>query len=270
VTVVSEEEALEDEEVAEEEPEEIEIPEEEVEKPVEEEPAPPPLIAVASEADVACSPLIIKDTGGLKLKIIGAEEKIALGLSVFDIIYINSGLNQGINPGEQYTIIREEEPVYNYSNGNKLGIVYSQEGVAKVIAVQDDSAIAQIISCCDFVKIGDHLIPYKEVAITMVEAIPELDKFAPPSGTIEGSIIYSKDRQIGMGEHSLVFIDLGTNQHIKPGDFFRIFEIDDAEGREMIKVVGQLVVLKAEENISLCRIFISLKDIYIGCRVELQ
>lgn len=268
VEVVPEEEV--EEEVPEEEAEEIAKPEEEVEKPAEEEAVPPPLIALASEADIACSPMIIKNPDNVKMKIIGAEEKIAMGLSIFDIIYIDSGLNQGVNAGEQYTIIRKGELVYNHSNGDKLGFIYIQEGVAKVIAVQNDSSIAQIISGCDFVNIGDNLIPYKETPIPMVESIPELDKFAPPSGKAEGSIIYSKDDQIGLGEHSLVFIDLGTNQNIKPGDFFSIFEMQNAEGREIRQVVGQLVVLRTEENSSLCRIIKSLKDISIGCRVELQ
>jgi len=263
---VVEEEAEEEEEVTEE--EEVPEPEEEVEKPVEEE-APPPLIALAAEADIACAPVIIKDPESLKMNITGAEEKIAMGLSVFDVIYINSGLNQGVNAGDQYTILRKDEAIYN-ANGNKLGFIYSQNGVAKILAVQNDSAIAQIISGCDFVLVRDNLIPYKEVIIPMVESIPELDKLAPATSTVEGSIIYAKDDQIGLGQHAIVFIDLGANQNIKPGDFFRIIEIDSAKGTEIRQVVGQLVVLKAEEDFSLCRIIKSLKDFTVGCRVELQ
>ena len=262
--------------LAEEEPKE-EAAEEEVAEPKEEAAeaeveaiSPAPLIPLAVEFDLYCSPFIKKNMDGLDTKIIGAEESGAMGLTVYDVVYINRGSAQGIKPGEQLSVVRKEETVHHPSSGKNLGYVFSQVGVVKILVAQPDSSIAQITSACDDVSIGDFLLPYKEIPIPMVEAIPELEESISPEREIIGSIIYAKDKQVGIGQYSIVLIDLGTEQKVKPGDFFRIFYVDESEGRKISRVAGQLVVIKTEDNFSICRLTKSLKDILLGYQVELQ
>jgi hypothetical protein len=269
VTVVAEElKEIPEEEVAAEREEEV------AEKPAKarleaEEAAKAGLTALASDSDLYCSPLVMKNTDNLKTKVVGAEEQHAKGLMEHDIIYINGGTNQGIKPGQLYTLVREEGKIKHPLNGDKF-YVFSQIGIIKIIIAQADIATAQIINACDFVDINDYLIPYKEYPIPMVEEIPKLDRINPPTQELIGSIIYAKDRQIGLGENSIVFIDLGSNQHVKPGDFFRVVERKEAAGKKIIQIVGQLVVIKADDDISLCRVINSLKDFYLGCKIEPQ
>jgi hypothetical protein len=276
VTVVAEElkEIPEEEVAAEREEELVAAPEEAEKKPAEaeleaEEAAKAALIAVASDSDLYCSPLVMKNTNNLKTKVVGAEEQHAQGLMIHDIIYINGGTNRGIKPGQLYTLVREEGKIKHPLNGDKF-YVFSQIGIIKIIIAQADIATAQIISACDFVNMNDYLIPYKEYPIPMVQEIPELDKINPPTQELIGSIIYAKDRQVGLGEDSIVFIDLGRNQQVKPGDFFRVVERKEAAGKKIYQIVGQLVVIKTDDDISLCRVINSLKDFHLGCKIELQ
>jgi hypothetical protein len=281
VKVVAEEiKEIPEEEIAEEPEEEVvAVPEaekrpEEEEKPVEaileaEEPEEAGLIAMASDSDLYCSPLIMKNKDGLKTKVVGAEEEHADGLVENDIIYINNGTSQGVEPGQMYTLIRQETKIKHPLNGDTL-YVFTQVGVIKILVAQPEVATAQIIRGCDYVNINDYLIPYKEYPIPMVEEIPELDEVNPPTEQLIGSIFFAKDRQVGLGEYSIVYIDLGTNQQVKPGDFFRIVEMKNAGGKKINQVVGQLVVIKVEDEVSLCRITYSLKDFQVGCKIEPQ
>ncbi len=275
VKVVAEEiKEIPEEEIAEEREEEVVAVPEDEEKPAEaileaEEPEEAGLIAMASDSDLYCSPLIMKNKNGLKSKVIGAEEEHADGSVENDIIYINTGTSRGIEPGQLYTLIRQQANIKHPLNGDKL-YVFTQVGVIKILVAQPEVATAQIIRGCDYVNINDYLIPYEEYPIPMVEEIPELDEINPPTEELIGSIIFARDRQVGLGEYSIVYIDLGTNQQVKPGDFFRIIEVKNAGGKKINQVVGQLVIIKADDEVSLCRITYSLKDFQVGCKIEPQ
>jgi hypothetical protein len=101
------------------------------------------------------------------------------------------------------------------------GQPYEEVGRVKIIDTRSRTAIAQVEYTCDGINPGDTAIPFAEKqTITFHDPI-RFDRFLPASSKTSGRIVMGKDFDSQLGTGQKVYLNVGANQGVKIGDFYR-------------------------------------------------
>jgi hypothetical protein len=160
-------------------------------------------------------------------EIVGAlDEQEQRTFSDGEIVYLNAGSQQGIKEGQNFQIIRPRGDVKGVHREKKgfLGTYIQEVGQLTVIHVRENVSEAQIVtSCADMVMLGDLLTAIPDRSSPLQRAEGELDRFAAPSGKQKGRLMMAKDNREMVANSDVVYIDLGTEDNVKPGDYLTIY-----------------------------------------------
>lgn len=231
-----------------------------------------------------------------------------------DIVYLAGG---GYTLGGQYTILRElkDQNRYEVFPGQSKALAstgqpYGEIGRVRIVDTRSKMAIAQIEYSCDPINPGDIAVPFAEKPSISFHPPLRFDRFVPKSGKTSGRIVLAKDFDSTLGTGMKVYMNLGSNQGIKAGDYFRAvrsysadladpvdslsFKASTAEdtqrrspsieGNWMTKTkgpnihvadlprraVGEIVVLTTTPTTATGMIVFSLEDVHVGDGVELD
>src|SRR5581483_6992975 len=102
------------------------------------------------------------------------------------------------------------------------GQPYSEIAVIKVIDTRPRMAVARIEFGCDTLSPGDLVIPYTEKSKIAVHESLRFDRYSLASGQATGRIILSKDFDTELGTGGKVYLNIGSNQGLKVGDFVKV------------------------------------------------
>jgi hypothetical protein len=223
----------------------------------------------------------------------------------------------GYQVGQEYTILRE------LRNPNKhelfqgqdrmlksLGQPYAEQARVKIIDTRSKMAIAQIEFSCDTVVPGDIVVPFAEKPVISFHPPVRFDRFLPANSKTSGRIVMARDFDGLLGTGLKVYMNVGANQGVKPGDYFRAVRLytadkhDEADslsfkasttedtqkeqpatdpnflnrtkGSKIFtadmprRAVGEIVVLSATPTTSTGMIVYALEDVHVGDGVELD
>jgi hypothetical protein len=81
--------------------------------------------------------------------------------------------------------------------------------------------VAQVEFSCDSILAGDIAIPFAEKTPVAYHPPVKFDRFAPPTGKLSGRIVMAKDFDNIVGTGMKVYMNVGANQGVKVGDYFR-------------------------------------------------
>jgi hypothetical protein len=142
-----------------------------------------------------------------------------------DMVYLQG---TGYSVGAQYEIVRALRNLDEYEvfPGQKkmlkeAGQPYEEVGRVRVIDTRNKTAIAQIEYACDGVNPGDTAIPFAEKQIVQFHTPIHFDRFLPASNKLSGRIVMGKDFDTELGTGQKVYLNVGSAQGVKVGDFFR-------------------------------------------------
>ena len=143
-----------------------------------------------------------------------------------DLMYLKGA---GYQVGQQYTIVRElRDPNQHelFPGQKKLlaatGQPYSEVGRVRIIDTRNkNSAVAQVEFSCDPVNPGDVAIPFAEKQAIPFHLPVRFDRFLPASNKTSGRIVMAKDFDGELGTGMKVYMNVGSNQGVKTGDYFR-------------------------------------------------
>jgi hypothetical protein len=185
-------------------------------------------------ADVYCAGFISKRTlpdanfvsGGMETP---TTTKFAKG----DIVYLHGS---GYTLGAEYEIIRALRDVNEYEifPGQKkllkeTGQPYEEVGRVRIIDMRSRSPIGQVEYSCDGISPGDTAIPFTEKATFNFREPIKFDRFLPASNKVSGRIVMGKDFDSELGTGHKVYLNVGANQGVKVGDFFRAVRSYEAD-----------------------------------------
>lgn len=231
-----------------------------------------------------------------------------------ELIYL---FGKGYEPGKRYAIVRELQDPNRFEmfNGQfalekAMGQAYDELGIVQVVDTRSKAAVAHIDFSCAPILPGDIAIPYVEKAKIPFHAPVHFDRFLPASSKLSGRIAMARDFDSELGTGMKVYFNLGSNQGVKAGDYFRVVRgyeadlhnpvdslsfdattADDTQkhpasmqsgmfgsgGGPQIHVadlprraVGELVVLSTTPTTSTGMIVFALEDVHLGDGVELD
>jgi hypothetical protein len=267
--------------------------------------------SVPTANDLYCSGLVTTASVPRDTYIITGEQSNAkITFDEGEYVYVNKGSDQGVKVGDEFFIVR---PVYDQTKMdwtkwqtpilNKMGTVWEDEGRVKVIVARPGVSIAQVEHSCDSMQRGDIVLPFVERPAPPLKSEDGFDRFAAPNGKALAMVITGKKFQQEVGNEDVIYVNLGTDQGVKVGEYFRIFRYQgtqheaayetartafDIEGslgptvgfgvspkkwnwsNTPREVVGEGIVLRTGPNSSSVLITFSLREIFPGDYVEAE
>jgi hypothetical protein len=155
-----------------------------------------------------------------------------------DIVYLKGG---GYSAGAEYEIVRALKDINEYEMfpGQKkllkeTGQPYEEVGRVKVIDTRSKAAIAEVEYSCDGLNPGDTAIPFAEKQTIGFHGPIRFDRFLPASAKTSGRIVMAKDFDSQMGTGQKVYINVGSKQGVKIGDFFRAVRSYEADLKDPV------------------------------------
>jgi hypothetical protein len=255
-------------------------------------------------SDMYCSGLVTaqappRDT----VLITGEGSDYKLTFQEGDYVYINKGEGQGVHVGDEFSIIRPvTEPTetrwfkWQFSIMHAIGTLWEDEGRVKVVVVQPNVSIAQVENSCEYLQRGDIAVPFAQRPAPPLKPEDKFDRFAPVSGKGKAMLVTGKHFQITYGTDDVVYVNLGTSQGVKVGDYFRVFRYTGQQNETAYQtarmafdvygygstskdfkwdnmpreVLGEGIVVRTSENASSVIITFALRELYAGDYVEIE
>ena len=266
-------------------------------------------------ADIYCAGFLTKErvpdanyvNGGLQTP---SSTKFGIG----ELVYL---AGSGYQAGQLYSVIREMRDLNEYElypGRAKLmaaaGQPYGEIGRVRVIDTRSHSAIAQVEFSCDPINPGDLALPFVEKPPVTFHVPGHFDRFAPANGKLSGRIVLGKDFDGVLGTGMKLYMNMGSNQGVKVGDYFRVvrsyaatladpvdslsFKASMSEDTQKHppafeanrltrtkgpnihvgdlprRAVGEVVVLNVTPTASSGMVVFALEDVYAGDTVELD
>ena len=193
------------------------------------------------------------------------------GLSTGDILYLDGGKTRGLTAGSQFMAVQAGEKISNPGFGDVVGRFYRYLGRVRVLSVQDETAIAEIVHSCDPISVGAVLLPFQPepVPLGRVTAMRPVN-FPSSAAQLEGApmIVYAKDDIVNLGQDHVVFIDRGAENDVTPGEIFTVYRLN-RPGLPPV-VVGEVAVLSVHRRTALAKIIQSRYAVFVGDRLEVK
>jgi hypothetical protein len=196
-------------------------------------------VQMPTYADIYCAGFINRQTlpdahfiaGGLDTP---ATTKFVRG----DVVYLKGS---GYTTGAEYEIIRALRDINEYEmfpGQAKLlkatGQPYEEVGRVRVIDTRSKVAVAQVEYSCDPINPGDTAIPFAEKQTVSFHPPLRFDRFLPTGSKVSGRIVMGKDFDSELGTGHKVYFNVGANQGVKVGDYFRAVRNYEADLRDPV------------------------------------
>jgi len=230
-----------------------------------------------------------------------------------DYVYIDRGQDKGVRVGDRFFVVRPNQnqigiesawiketdvPWFKWQEKlmKAMGTPYIDAGQVRVVTVQPKVSIAQVNFSCDYMQRGDILLPYQDRPIPPFKDRVPFDHFAPVSGKPVAMVVMGKDLTYSYGQNSTVYVNLGINQGVKIGDYYRIFRYQGSHAETVPQtkgyqytmygfgsaparyewndlpreILGEGIVFNVSRNSSTMMITFSSGEIYAGDYVEIE
>jgi len=182
---------------------------------------------VTNGTDLYCAGFIQYAPSPNQLKVVGGEQEQEQRVySQGDYVYINAGSARGMRVGQEYTVVRPRGEFTTKLTKKKgyLGVYTEEVARLRVTDVREQVSVAQITESCETVLLGDLLRAAEtRVAPTARRSDIPVARFANPTGKQQGHIVLARDGREMITHDEIVYIDLGAEDNVKPGDYLTVY-----------------------------------------------
>ncbi|MBI2565579.1 MAG: LysM peptidoglycan-binding domain-containing protein [Candidatus Schekmanbacteria bacterium] len=193
-----------------------------------------------------------------------------------DIVFVNIGSDNDVEPGDEFSILSIDRKVKHPVNGDSLGRLILEKGRIKVLCVQEETATARVVRAYTNIRRGDRVAPFTPVPVPTSLETSTVEVCPPRTDKVAGYIVEAKETIFGasdaavIGKDSTVYIDLGADDSVTPGDYFRIFQAVPFNDELPPIKKGELVVLKVQGETATALVVHSTGPMYVGDQIEMK
>jgi hypothetical protein len=186
-------------------------------------------------------------------------------MSQEDLCYV--GLGEGrVAKGDQLSIIRTKEKVFDPDTGRLLGYHVDFLGWAEVTETHPEASVAKIRMSTGEVQQGDRVIPRQQLPAEI--AIQQ----APSD--VEGKITFFPQKRVVIGWNDFVYLNRGTSDGIEVGTPLEVFRpgrlADEPARDEKVQVpdlvIAKLLVVRTSEESSVALVTKATTELELGDR----
>src|ERR1700674_2682073 len=194
--------------------------------------------------DLYCSGLITDQPVPNDLYVISGEDsRYKTTFREGDAIYINRGAEQGVKVGDEFEVVRPVSDMmartiwfkYQPMLSRAMGTRYADVGRLRVIHVDPKTSTAEMDVTCDLMQRGDIVRPFAARPAPQFHDV-KLDPFAAPSGKKTAMVVSGKEFAVLTGAGGIVYVNLGSAQGVRVGDYFRVFRYQGTRNETVYQV----------------------------------
>ncbi len=242
----------------------------------------PPVATVDTASEAACdfpplydrhykgvtlsAPGVLGDDDALEIQgVVYGADVAARELGEGHIVYLDMKDGGDIDCGALLAVYRRQGRKVKGSDG-PAGHVYRVLGVAQVLRVDDDMVTAMVRDSWSEIERGD--LVGAPIAVDL-----EVDVLAPAGDTEATIIARLTEEQVLASTGETVFLDRGTNDGVDVGT--SLYLVERREGGQLVgkedprlpeRVVGRVVVVRAEPGIATGVVVDAARDVQVGLR----
>ncbi len=215
-----------------------------------------------TDSDLYCSFYMLEQGKPMPdIQIIGAErmnEKVLLEDS--DLIYINRGKGSGVEIGQLFEVVGLESKVPPY------GSVVQRRCRARVVRMEDTTAVARLERTCSAARVGDYLLPYeeREGEINKDKGFDVMD----PNASKHGLVIYVEQDSVMVGAGNWALINMGRQHCVQIGDQLTVFH--RAKPNLPREAVASLIIIDVRGATSTVKVLSGRDTVEVGDEVQLN
>jgi hypothetical protein len=263
-----------------------------------------PAIPQIDFSTVNCSGFVTDQKVPDEIRLVSGEQSnYKITFARGDYVHINRGQDKGVRVGDRFSVVRPDKdptdvPWFKWQEKllKAMGTPYLDAGQVRVVDVQPKVSVAQVIFSCGYMQRGDILQPYQDRPAPPYKDPAAFDHFAPVSGKPVAMVVAGKDYGQIYGKLSAVYVNLGTNQGVKVGDYLRIFRyqgsmaetVPQTKGYQYFmygfgsapmryewndlprEILGEGIVINANRNSSTMIITFNSIEVYAGDYIEIE
>ena len=263
-----------------------------------------PAIPQIDFSTVNCSGFVADQRVPDEIRLVSGEQSnYKITFARGDYVHINRGQDKGVRVGDRFSVVRPDKdptdvPWFKWQEKllKAMGTPYLDAGQVRVVDVQPKVSVAQVIFSCGYMQRGDILQPYQDRPAPPYKEPAAFDHFAPVSGKPVAMVVAGKDYGQIYGKLSAVYVNLGTNQGVKVGDYLRIFRyqgsmaetVPQTKGYQYFmygfgsapmryewndlprEILGEGIVINVNRNSSTMIITFNSIEVYAGDYIEIE
>ncbi len=263
-----------------------------------------PAIPQIDFSTVNCSGFVTDQKVPDEIRLVSGEQSnYKITFARGDYVHINRGQDKGVRVGDRFSVVRPDKdptdvPWFQWQEKllKAMGTPYLDAGQVRVVDVQPKASVAQVIFSCGYMQRGDILQPYQDRPAPPYKDPAAFDHFAPVSGKPVAMVVAGKDYGQIYGKLSAVYVNLGTSQGVKVGDYLRIFRyqgsmaetVPQTKGYQYFmygfgsapmryewndlprEILGEGIVINVNRNSSTMIITFSSIEVYAGDYIEIE
>ncbi len=226
-----------------------------------------PAILQIDFSTVNCSGFVTDQKVPDEIRLVSGEQSnYKITFARGDYVHINRGQDKGVRVGDRFSVVRPDK------DPTDVPWFKWQEKLLKAMGTYQDRPAP----------------PYKDPAA--------FDHFAPVSGKPVAMVVAGKDYGQIYGKLSAVYVNLGTNQGVKVGDYLRIFRyqgsmaetVPQTKGYQYFmygfgsapmryewndlprEILGEGIVINVNRNSSTMIITFNSIEVYAGDYIEIE
>jgi len=264
----------------------------------------PPANPQIDFSTVNCSGFVADQHVPDEIRIVSGEQSnYKITFARGDYVHINRGQDKGVRVGDRFSVVRPDKdptdvPWFKWQVKllKAMGTPYVDAGQVRVVNVLPKVSVAQVIFSCGYMQRGDILQPYQDRPAPPFKDSGAFDHFAPVTGKPVAMVVAGKDYGQVFGKLSAVYVNLGSGQGVKVGDYFRIFRYQGSMAETVPQnkgyqysmfgfgsapvryewndlpreVLGEGIVINVNRNSSTMVITFSSLEVYAGDYVEIE
>ena len=267
-------------------------------------PAAAPVVHQPDYSTVYCAGFVTDQAVPEDMHVISGEQSTYKAtFASGDYVHINRGESQGVKVGDEFLVLRrtpDPSPVSWFKWQKKLmhamGTPYVDQGRIQVVQVKEKVSIAKVVFACGMLQRGDIIRPFEARPAPAFKEPAVFDHFAPKSGKEVAMVVTTSLFQASAARGEVVYVNLGSNQNVKVGDYFRVFHYQGTRAETVPQtenyhfklygfggtreeynpedlpreVLGEGIVLNVMRNSSVVLITVASHEIYSGDYVEIE
>lgn len=273
-------------------------------------PTPPTYTTNVTEATLPVSHSDLYCAGFVTPNLLSRDNFVAAGLETpIAEYYGNNGIifleGSGYTPGTRVGLVRQLRDANQYSpfpgedrRMKQAGHLYTDLGYAVVVEMRNGKAVARIEFACENIMPGDLVVPFVARPPLTYRRRSTMDRFPAEKPSLTGQIVAARDFNNYLGTGNKVYLNIGADKGLKPGDLLRVvrtydpreIEVSDAAvynatlkddnatnvpkfpGKRHAelprRVVGEVVILSTQPTTATAMITFTLEDVEIGDTTE--
>ena len=214
----------------------------------------------------------VKSQGAVQ--IVGCQDATKQMQGDGDVVYLNGGTNQGFKAGDRLVAFQVVSRKFYHPDDHRhlrpMGDILQQAGVLRITSLEATRSIAIVERSLDGLLLGFYAAPFTEPASIVTKLRTDIGNPIQLKAPTAKIIFARQDRTVAAAG-DIVIVDQGSKAGLKVGDTLLVARTNPmdstrkpaAQGSTTV-YLGQMMVVRTEEQTATCRLLRTRFEVLIG------